>query len=301
MFPFRLIRRFASSLWEVSGLHQYLFYIGDFPIRAYGLVLSLSIVLATGVAYFLAKQDGRWHEHVVDMGIYCGLAGILGSRLWDVFFFDWAYYKDHLTELLNVWQGGMAIQGGIVLGVAAGVLYTRRHGIDTWAFADIVCPAIILGQAIGRCANLLNGDAFGAPTGEAFGLLYPPTTLAYQTYGAQPLWPAEVWEGQIDMVIFALLLIYRSTRHARGQAFALYVMLYSAARFALEYLRGDYTDLVFGLFKSAQMTSVAAFTAAFAVWLWLTFRARQKTPLPAPEAPSMPPDSATPSKKRRRR
>ena len=69
-------------------MHQFLFYIGDFPIRAYGLVLSLSIVLATGVAYFLAKQDGRWHHHIADMGIYCGLAGILGSRLWDVFFFD---------------------------------------------------------------------------------------------------------------------------------------------------------------------------------------------------------------------
>mgnify|MGYP001678251903 FL=1 len=253
-------------------LHQYLFFIGDFPVRAYGLVLSLSIILATGVAYFLAKQDGRWHTHILDMGLYCGLAGILGSRLWDVFFFDWDYYRHHLTELLNVWQGGMAIQGGIVLGAAVGIWYTKRHHIDTWALADIVCPAVILGQAIGRCANLLNGDAFGAPTGGDFGLLYPSTTLAYHTYGNQPLWPAEIWEGQLDIIIFALLLIYRSTNHAKGQAFALYIMLYSAARFFLEYLRGDYTNLVFGLFKSAQMTSVIAFTASLAVWLWLAWR-----------------------------
>lgn len=253
-------------------MHQYLFFIGDFPVRAYGLVLSLSIILATGVAYFLAKQDGRWHTHILDMGLYCGLAGILGSRLWDVFFFDWDYYRHHLTELLNVWQGGMAIQGGIVLGAAVGIWYTKRHHIDTWALADIVCPAVILGQAIGRCANLLNGDAFGAPTGSDFGLLYPSTTLAYHTYGNQPLWPAEIWEGQLDIIIFALLLIYRSTNHAKGQAFALYIMLYSAARFFLEYLRGDYTNLVFGLFKSAQMTSVIAFTASLAVWLWLAWR-----------------------------
>ena len=253
-------------------LHQYLFFIGDFPVRAYGLVLSLSIILATGVAYFLAKQDGRWHTHILDMGLYCGLAGILGSRLWDVFFFDWDYYRHHLTELLNVWQGGMAIQGGIVLGATVGIWYTKRHHIDTWALADIVCPAVILGQAIGRCANLLNGDAFGAPTGGDFGLLYPSTTLAYHTYGNQPLWPAEIWEGQLDIIIFALLLIYRSTNHAKGQAFALYIMLYSAARFFLEYLRGDYTNLVFGLFKSAQMTSVIAFTASLAVWLWLAWR-----------------------------
>ena len=138
-------------------MHQYLFFIGDFPVRAYGLILSLSIILATGVAYFLAKQDGRYHSHIVDMGIYCGIAGLLGARLWDVFFFDWDYYQNHLTELLNVWQGGMAIQGGVLLGAIVGILYTRRHGIDTWALADIVAPAIILGQALGRSANLLHG------------------------------------------------------------------------------------------------------------------------------------------------
>ena len=109
--------------------------------------------------------------------------------------------------------------------------------IDILALADIVAPAIILGQAIGRCANLLNGDAFGAPTGGNFGIIYPETTLAYHTYGAQPLWPAEVWEGQIDFVIFALLLIFRAFPHAKGQAFSLYIMLYSLARFGLEFLR----------------------------------------------------------------
>ena len=184
-------------------MHQYLFFVGDFPIRAYGLILSLSIILATGVAYFLAKQDGRWHNHIVDIGIYSGIAGIVGARLWDVFFFDWAYYSHHLSEIFYVWQGGMAIQGGI------------------------------LGQAIGRCANLLYVVDFCAPTGGNFGIIYPETTLAYHTYGAQPLWPAEVWEGQIDFVIFALLLIFRAFPHAKGQAFSLYIMLYSLARFGL--------------------------------------------------------------------
>ena len=267
-------------------MHPYLFYIGDFPIRAYGVVLSLSIILATGVGYFLAKQDGRWHEHVVDIGIYCGLGGIIGARLWDVFFFDWEYYQHHITELFNVWQGGMAIQGGVLLGVLVGILSPRRHGIDTLAMMDILAPAIVIGQALGRCANLLNGDAFGAPTGTAFGIIYPATTLAYHTYGDQPLWPAEVWEGQLDIVIFALLLMYRTTRHARGQAFALYVMLYSAVRFGLEYLRGDYTNLVFGIFKSAQMTSVCAFTLALLAWLWLGWNERRQPVTATTETPS---------------
>ena len=61
-------------------------------------------------------------EHIMDLGIYCGLAGLLGARLWDVFFFDWDYYSHHLTELLNVWQGGMAIQGGVLSGDKEGIV-----------------------------------------------------------------------------------------------------------------------------------------------------------------------------------
>lgn len=260
-------------------MHQYLFFVGDFPIRAYGLILSLSIILATGVAYFLAKQDGRWHNHIIDIGIYSGIAGIVGARLWDVFFFDWAYYSHHLSEIFYVWQGGMAIQGGIVFGVGAGIIYARRHKIDILALADIVAPAIILGQAIGRCANLLNGDAFGAPTGGNFGIIYPETTLAYHTYGAQPLWPAEVWEGQIDFVIFALLLIFRAFPHAKGQAFSLYIMLYSLARFGLEFLRGDYATPVFLSFTSAQTTSLVAFILAliFFIYCQITYSRQKKT------------------------
>lgn len=260
-------------------MHQYLFFVGDFSIRAYGLILSLSIILATGVAYFLAKQDGRWHNHILDIGIYSGIAGIVGARLWDVFFFDWAYYSHHLSEIFYVWQGGMAIQGGIVFGVGAGIIYARRHKIDILALADIVAPAIILGQAIGRCANLLNGDAFGAPTGGNFGIIYPETTLAYHTYGAQPLWPAEVWEGQIDFVIFALLLIFRAFPHAKGQAFSLYIMLYSLARFGLEFLRGDYATPVFLSFTSAQTTSLVAFILAliFFIYCQITYSRQKKT------------------------
>ncbi|MCE5286105.1 MAG: prolipoprotein diacylglyceryl transferase [Pelosinus sp.] len=265
-------------------MHQYLFFIGDFPIRAYGLILSLSIILATCTAYFLAKQDGRWHEHVPDMGLYCGLAGIVGARLWDVFFFDWGYYHSHLLEIPFVWQGGMAIQGGVIFGAITGYIYTKRHKIDTWAFADIAAaPAVILGQAMGRIANFLNGDAFGHPTGGDFGILYPATTLAHQVYGNQPLWPAEVWEGQIDIIIFVLLLLFRTTNHAKGQVFTLYAILYSTARFFLEFLRGDYGTLLFGL-KSAQLTSLTVILLGIAIFITLAIkgdRINQVKPKPA--------------------
>ena len=139
----------------------------------------LGIISSGLTAYYIMKRDGRgWHVHIFDFTMYCGLAGIVGGRLWDVFFFDWAYYQHHLTEIPYVWQGGMAIQGGLLFGAIAGILYTKHYHIDTWAFGDLLAPAIILGQSIGRMANLMNGDAFGHPTGGNFGIVYPETTLA---------------------------------------------------------------------------------------------------------------------------
>lgn len=254
-------------------MYQYLFHIGSFPIRSYGMVLFLSIFLSGGVAYFLAKKDGRWHEHIFDMSVYCGFAGIIGARLWDVFFFDWDYYSDHLLEIPFVWQGGMAIQGGILFGVLTGIWYTKKHKIDTWRLADIIAPAIILGQSIGRNANLLNGDAFGSPTGGNFGIIYPSGTLASRTYGNLPLWPAEIWEGQLDIIIFAILLIFSATKHGKGQVFCLYVALYSLARFFLEFLRGDYTaEVLLGL-KMAQITSLSFALVAMIIF----FMCREKS------------------------
>lgn len=252
-------------------MHQYVTFIGDFPLRFYGIFFSLGIISGCLVAYFLLKKDGRgWEQHLFDLGLLIAFAGILGGRLWDVFFFDWDYYGNHLLEIPFVWQGGMAIQGGLVFACTAAYFYLKKHRIPILPFADTVAPAIILGQAVGRIANFMNGDAFGHPTGGDFGLLYPSTTLAYQTYGAQPLWPAEVWECQGDIIIFVILLWASCFKHAKGTIFCLYIMLYSLLRFFLEFLRGDYGTLLWGL-KSAQLTSLAAFTAAalFCLYFYL--------------------------------
>ena len=250
-------------------MHQYLFYIGDFPIRMYGIMLCTAIFLATGVGYFLAKKDGRgWEKYLVDIGIYGGFFGIIGARLWDVLFFDWGYYSDHLLEIPFVWQGGMAIQGGVLGGILAGIVYCKKHKIDWVALLDVLTPAILIGQSIGRMANLLNGDAFGAPTGGPFGILYPEGTLAHATYGSVPLWPAEVWEGQVDIILFALLLLFQTTKYSRGQCCCLYVAMYSALRFFLEFLRGDYVKSLFLGLKSAQATSLVFVIVALMLFVW---------------------------------
>ncbi len=278
-------------------MHQYLFFIGDFPIRAYGVMLALAIISGASVAYFLLKKDGRgWHEHIVDFSITVAIAGLIGARLWDVFFFDWHYYSNHLLEIPYVWQGGMAIQGGVVFGTLAGFWFVKKHNIDAWAFADVFAPALILAQSVGRMANLFNGDAFGHPTGGNFGILYPESTLAYRTYGNQPLWPAEIWEGQIDILIFVALLLFSSFKHAKGQVFVLYAILYSAARFFLEFLRGDYVNLTMGL-KSAQMTSLIVMIVGVCVFIYFGYLDKKQQALTKANEAAI--ESPTKQKKRK--
>lgn len=278
-------------------MHQYLFFIGDFPIRAYGVMLALAIISGASVAYFLLKKDGRgWHEHIIDFSITVAIAGLIGARLWDVFFFDWHYYSNHLLEIPYVWQGGMAIQGGVVFGTLAGFWFVKKHNIDAWTFADVFAPALILAQSVGRMANLFNGDAFGHPTGGNFGILYPESTLAYRTYGNQPLWPAEIWEGQIDILIFVALLLFSSFKHAKGQVFVLYAILYSAARFFLEFLRGDYVNLTMGL-KSAQMTSLIVMIVGVCVFIYFGYLDKKQQALT--EANEAAIESPTKQKKRK--
>ena len=91
-------------------------------------------------------------------------ASLISSSI-SIFFFDWDYYHDHLTEIPYVWQGGMAIQGGVIFACVAAYFFLKKKNIPILPFADIVTPAIILGQSVGRIANFMNGDAFGHPTG----------------------------------------------------------------------------------------------------------------------------------------
>lgn len=245
-----------------------LFTIGDFPVRSYGLVVAAAILLAMGVALFLAKGT-PYRDHIPNLMLYVIGGAIVFARVWHVFFFQWAYYSDHWSEILHIWNGGLSIQGALAGGFLAAIVYARRKRLSFWEIADVLAPAVILGQGIGRTACFLNGDAFGSPTGSGFGIIYPPGTVAFDTYGSVPLWPAEIWEGQWDIVVFALLIVFKAYQWPKGVLFAVYAILYSAGRFMLEYLRGDSPRYALG-WTAGQWTSAGVGAAGLLFILYIT-------------------------------
>jgi phosphatidylglycerol:prolipoprotein diacylglycerol transferase len=215
-----------------------LFEIGGFAVHSYGLIVTLAVLLAMGVAYSLTKNT-NYQQHLFESFYYAIVGAIIVARVWHVFFFQWGYYSKHLSEILAIWNGGISIMGAIIGGASGIAIFTWRKKLSFWGFADQLTPAVVLGQAIGRMACFLNGDAYGSPTGTGYGIVYPEGTMAYDRYGSQPLWPAEIWEGQWDLVVFALLLIMRHKKLPAGVLFLVYNILYAFGRFMLEYLRGD--------------------------------------------------------------
>ncbi len=247
-------------------MHQYWFFVGDFPIRAYGTMVALAFILGVGVTIYFARVEKKevYIDHILDLSPLLLLGGLVGARFWQVFFFDWPYYRQYPGEIIAVWHGGLSIQGGIAGALVVAIIYVKMKKLPFWTLADLVAPGLVLAQSVGRNANLLNGDAFGNPTGGDFGILYPEGTIARNTFGDQPLWPAEVWEGQIDVVIFAILLIFKLRRWIPGYVFLLYLVLYNVSRILLEYLRGDSPRYFLG-WTAAQWSSAVTILLAIAI------------------------------------
>jgi phosphatidylglycerol---prolipoprotein diacylglyceryl transferase len=254
-------------------LHQYIGFIGSFPIRSYSVLFGLAFFLGLGVTITMAKLQKKDHlvEHIWNLAGPMFIGALIGSRIWTVFLFDWGYYSKHPEEIIAIWHGGLSIQGGVVGAILVAIWYVKRHGLSFWEFADLFAPGLILGQSIGRDANLMNGDAFGDPTGGDFGILYPEGTNARLAYGDQHLWPAEVWEGQMDVIFFALLLILMQKRLKRGYLFLAYNVLYNVGRFVLEMLRGDSPRFLFH-WTAAQWTAVSLIVLSGIAAIYLHYK-----------------------------
>lgn len=252
-------------------MYPILFRIGSFEVHVWGLLVTIGIMAGLWLATRLAEKSEFTAEMLQDYVLYGAITGILGARAWEVAF-SWSEYATNPVKALLLWQGGLSIQGAVVANVLLAWWYFRRKGLSFRRFADIGAPALILGQAIGRIGCFLNGDAYGKPTDAWYGVVYQPGTPAFQAWGATPLVPAELMEAGLDLLILAVLLYIFRRKKFDGQVTLAYFILYSLARFGLEFLRTD--SLMIGGFKAAQITALATALAAAILWFWQMYKLR---------------------------
>lgn len=259
-------------------MHPILFHVGSFEVRAYSLAVATALFAAGYFAAWLGRRRGLpWAEQCVDFIPWAGLSGLVGSRIWEVAF-NWSYYRSVPAEIPAVWHGGVSIQGAVLGGLIAALLFCRAQRIPFGRFADEVVPALLLGQAIGRLLGCtMNGDAYGKPTGTPWGIVHAPGTNAHAAFGAQPLWPAEVFEGLFDLLLMALFIRLGINRGPAGRHFLLYGLLYSTGRFFLEFMRAD-TEPWLGGLTAAQAGSLSAIGLVSCGLVWQLLRQRSQSP-----------------------
>ncbi|MDO5375256.1 MAG: prolipoprotein diacylglyceryl transferase [Staphylococcus rostri] len=215
------------------------FQLGGLSVRWYGIIIASAILLGYAIAQRSAKKVGFQEDDLVNLLIVCVIVAIMTARLYFVLF-HLDYYSQYPAEIPMIWQGGIAIHGGLLGAFGMGIYYCYRKNWHPLQVADIVAPSIILAQGIGRWGNFMNHEAHGGPVTKAFleQLSLPKFIIDNMYIDGQYYHPTFLYESIWNVIGFVLLIVLR--RHLRiGETFALYLIWYSIGRFFVEGLRTD--------------------------------------------------------------
>lgn len=205
----------------------------------------------------MARNNGRHYDlapnTLEDFLFWVLPAALIGARLWYVLF-NLDYYLNYPGKILALWEGGLAIHGAFFAAVIVTYFWTRAKKINFLRFADIVSPALILGQAIGRWANYVNQEAYGTPTDLPWAM-FIDGEYRHPTFLYESLW---------NLAIFLALYLFLRARPRRGKVFALYMVAYSVGRFVIEGFRTD--SLMFGKLRVAQGVSLMLIVAGLLLY-----------------------------------
>jgi phosphatidylglycerol:prolipoprotein diacylglycerol transferase len=232
------------------------FEFGPLAVRWYGIIMASAFLIGISLAYYRAAANNIDPNHILNMVTLIIPAAIIGARIYYVAF-EWDNYAGNLYEIIAIWHGGLAIHGGVLGGILAGLIYlkiTRITRLPLWKTADIMAPSLILGQAIGRWGNFINQEAHGGPVSEKF-ISYFPNLIQKQMYiNGQYYHPAFLYESLWDFLVFLILIFRWPRKKFQGEIAFLYLALYSVGRFFIEGIRTD--SLMLGPFRVAQLMSI---------------------------------------------
>lgn len=247
--------------------NQIFLQIGPLAIHWYGLILALAMIAAVAVSLYSVKRRGLKTDDLLDLALLVVIAGIIGARLYDVFIIDWAYFSQNLDKIFYIWQGGLAIHGGIIGGALALYFWCRYRKQDIWQWLDIIAVALPLAQAIGRWGNYFNQELFGGPTSLPWGIPIAANLrpLIYRSF--EYFQPAFLYESILNLILFAVLFWqFKKNRLKIGQAAGLYLVGYGLIRFAMEFVRIDVTAVLFGV-RIPQLASIIAILVGLIIFI----------------------------------
>ncbi len=213
---------------------RYIFY----PVTWYSFLIFIGAVIAVFLAVREEKRSSLPHDTVIDLSLRILPLGIIGARLYYVVF-SWEQFRNNPLSILKIWEGGLAIYGGVIAGMVVLFFFARRRRLPVLKLCDLVAPGLALAQSIGRWGNWFNM--------EAYGLRIMNPSLCFFPFGVQIPSDGNTWhlatffyESLWDFAIFLFLFLFLRKHHKKtGDIFFFYLFLYGCGRLIIEELRMD--------------------------------------------------------------
>jgi len=260
------------------------FHIGPLFFHFYGLAIAIGVLCAFWLARKRWQDLGRDPGEIEIAGIWAVVAGFVGGRL--------AYVSTHTGDfrgrwlhVFAIWEGGLALYGGLTLGILTGIYVAYRRRLPVLLALDAAIPGIPLAQAFGRWGNYFNQELFGTPTKVPWALEVEQAHRPAKYQAFATFHPTFLYESIWDLVIVGTLL-WLSARHKlrTGSIVLCYLAMYAFGRFLLELIRTDTTFRLFGLSRNAWVSLAVVIGAG--VWLYLRERGRPAAEPAAAAAPA---------------
>lgn len=215
----------------------------------YGIIISFGLLFSI----LLAKRDKNKYkiswDDLTSFLIYAIIIGFVCARLYYVAF-KWGYYSKHLGDIVKIWNGGIAIYGGVIGALITAIVFCKKKNISFLNLCDFCAPYLALAQSIGRWGNFVNREAYGDVTNSILRMGIFDTQIKDYIY----VHPTFLYESIADFLIFIILLCIKKKQKFDGQLFYLYMILYGLARSVIEGLRTD--SLYWGNFRVSQFLAI---------------------------------------------
>lgn len=250
--------------------------IGDFSIAWYGIIIGVGMLICVILGMLNCKKINLSRDHLTDYLLAAIPSAIVGARLYYVIF-SWSDYKDDWTGIFKIWNGGLAIYGGIIGAAIAIIIMAKIRKHSVLDLLDFAMPHIFLGQAIGRWGNFVNQEAFGSETDLPWGMIGDviqsrPEYKENVTLGAN-VHPTFLYESLWCLLGFIILYIFFfKYRKGKGEVLALYFFIYGLERAFVEGLRSD--SLYIGGLRVSQLLSIGL--VVISIPLFIECRKRYK-------------------------
>ncbi len=251
--------------------------LGPLTIHFYGILIAIGVIVAIVTSKKRYERFGGSGEFFESVAIWAIVIGFLGARAGYVITHTHRF-EGRPWAVFFIWEGGLALYGGLLVGALTVVYLVNKRGGDLFAFADSVAIGIPLAQAIGRWGNYFNQELFGTPSDLPWAIIIDPAhrPAGYEQF--ETFHPTFLYESMWNALILVPMILWFEKRGklAKGASFGVYVVMYSFIRFWMELLRTDTSFRLFGISRNGWI-SIAAFIGG---WIWIRImqkRAEKRT------------------------